>query len=62
VIPIVYGGADYEKLAPKNSFINALNFSSPKKLVKKLQEINEDDTTFASYFWWKDFYEVSLII
>jgi len=58
VIPITYGGANYEQLAPKHSLINALQFGSVKKLVEKLEEIDRDPALFASYFWWKEFYEV----
>ena len=29
-VPIVFGGADYRELLPPGSFINALDFPSPK--------------------------------
>ena len=30
VVPVVYGGANYHSLAPKNSYIDVRNFSSGK--------------------------------
>ncbi len=61
VIPIVYGGSDYENdIGPHHGFINAKDFGlkKPEKLVERLREINEDDAKFAEYFWWRDFYEI----
>ena len=29
-IPVVFGGADYSKILPPNSFINALNYPEPE--------------------------------
>ena len=58
VIPIVFNGADLESYAPYHSAINALDFPSPRKLVKFLEKLSIDDAEYASYFWWRDYYEV----
>ena len=58
VIPVVYGGADYEAVGPPGAAINALKFESPAHLAKHLKRIDEDDSMFAGHFWWRDFYEV----
>lgn len=62
VVPITYGGANYSAIAPAHSYINALDFPSAGKLVEKLKELQENDERYAEYFWWKDFYEVRLLL
>ena len=42
VIPVVFGGADYRAIAPPRSFINALEFDSPKQLAEALAVIAAD--------------------
>ena len=39
VIPVVFGGADYTSIAPYKSFINAMDFASPKLLAETLLAI-----------------------
>lgn len=58
VIPVVLGGAPYEGILPKNSFINALDFESPKLLAKYLDRIRKNMTLYASFFAWKRDYRV----
>ena len=57
IIPIVLGGADYSKIAPPHSYIDALQ-GDPKSLAKLLNKIASNDALYASYFWWKQFYSV----
>lgn len=54
-IPIVLGGANYSdsRLAIPGSFIDALSFSSPKKLADHLLAIDKNETLFNEYFKWK---------
>ena len=56
MIPIVLGGANYSQMAPPHSFINAVDFKSPKALAHHLKILDADDAKFNEYFWWKDFY------
>lgn len=56
VIPIVFNGANLTTYAPPHAAIDALDFESPRKLVKYLQSL--DDASYASYFWWRDYYEL----
>lgn len=58
VIPIVFNGADLATYTPPHSAISVFDFDSPKKLVTHLQEVSNDDALYASYFWWRQFYEV----
>ncbi|KAI9553681.1 hypothetical protein GHT06_021609 [Daphnia sinensis] len=56
-VPIVFGGADYARIAPPHSFIDALSFS-PRQLADRLLELDKSDRQYYRHFWWKDFYQV----
>ena len=56
VVPIVLGGAEYEKYLPKHSYINIKDFSSPRELAKYLTILNKNDTLYNEYFHWKKDY------
>jgi len=58
VIPITYNGVDMSAVAPPHSHINALEYKSVSALARRLMSVLEDDALYASYFWWKDFYQV----
>ena len=51
-------GADYAKVAPPHSFIDALNYS-PRELANRLLELDKNDRQYFWTFWWKDFYQVA---
>ena len=57
IVPIVLGGANYSAIAPKHSYINALDYS-PRQLAAYLKELDENDSLYAEFFWWKPFYRV----
>ena len=58
VIPVTYSGANFTAIAPPHSYINTLDFKSVTQLSKYLLKVASDDELYASYFWWKDFYEI----
>ncbi|XP_015123396.1 alpha-(1,3)-fucosyltransferase C-like [Diachasma alloeum] len=58
VIPVVYGGANYNSSAPSNSYINTLDFHSPKQLAQFLIRLTKNLAEYAKYFKWKKFYEI----
>lgn len=58
VIPVVLNGADMEKVAPPHSYINVQDFNSTKDLADYLLNVHKNDTLFASYFCWRDYYTV----
>ena len=35
-----------------------MDFDYPKALAKHLEHVAKDDPLYASYFWWRDYYEV----
>lgn len=43
----------YEKYAPKNSFIHVDDFDSPAKLAQFLIILDKNDDLYNSYFQWK---------
>ncbi|KAK2141749.1 hypothetical protein LSH36_1048g00010 [Paralvinella palmiformis] len=50
MIPIVYGGANYSKLGPPDSFINILDYRSPKHLASYLDFLSENEAAYLTYF------------
>ena len=58
VVPIVRGLANYSEIAPPHSFINAMDYSSPKELVDYLLVLDANDTLYNEYFNWKKDYVV----
>ena len=56
IVPIVLGGAGYEKYLPKHSYINVKYFSSPEKLATYLKLLDNNDTLYNEYFNWKKAY------
>lgn len=60
VVPIVYGGADYTKLLPPNSYIDALQFT-PKQLANHLTDLAADETKYQAMLGWREHYVVSTV-
>ena len=57
MVPVVYGGADYEQIAPPHSYIDARHFK-PKELADYLRLLASNRTLYEQYFWWKEDYMV----
>jgi hypothetical protein len=51
-------GADYKRIAPPHSFIDALSFN-PKELADHLLKLEKDEKHYFRHFWWKDVYKVT---
>jgi len=58
VVPVVYGGADYSRFLPAGSYINAMDFSSPRHLADYLNQLMTDDESYLEFFRWKSKYRV----
>ena len=58
IVPIVYGGADYSRIAPPHSYIDARQFEDAKQLADYLLVLDKNDTLYNEYFEWKDKYDV----
>ena len=57
IIPVVLSGASMVSVAPPHSYISVTDFATIDQLAAYLQVVAEDKELFASYFWWRDFYE-----
>ena len=53
----IYTAADYGKIAPPNSYIDALKMN-PKQLALHLQMLDADNGLYNRHFWWKGSFEV----
>jgi alpha-1,3-fucosyltransferase len=53
IIPVVFGGANYLDFVPPNSYINALQFQSPKSLALHLKNVGSNESLYNSYLQWK---------
>jgi len=58
VVPVVLGAADYRSIAPKHSYIDALDFDSPEKLSEYLDLLDDNDELYLDYLEWKSHYRV----
>ena len=47
------GAAEYQQKAPPKSYINVLDYESPKELAAYLLKLAADEEEYLSYFWWK---------
>ena len=57
VVPVVFGGADYNSIAPPHSYIDALQYT-PAQLADYLRLLDNNDTLYNQFFWWKPYYQV----
>lgn len=56
LIPVVNGPPQVTEYLPKGTFINALDFTSPESLAKKLKEIGSSENLYTQYLKEKDKY------
>ena len=57
---MVLNSANMTAIAPPHSYINAEDFSSTEDLATYLKTVASNDTLFASYFWWRDYYKLEV--
>ncbi|XP_017758009.1 PREDICTED: alpha-(1,3)-fucosyltransferase C-like [Eufriesea mexicana] len=58
VVPIVYGGANYSLFAPPRSYIDALDFDTPRDLAEYLKKLMQNPRAYGEYFAWKRYYKI----
>ncbi|XP_072945711.1 alpha-(1,3)-fucosyltransferase C-like [Epargyreus clarus] len=56
-VPIVYGGAQYERFLPPNSYLNALNFTT-EDLATHMNDIIRNRERYYDFFRWKNHYSI----
>ncbi|KPJ13478.1 Alpha-(1,3)-fucosyltransferase C [Papilio machaon] len=55
MIPIVYGGADYSRFLPPNTYFDALQMK-PQELANTIAQLITTPEQYGQYFWWKSQY------
>ncbi|KAK2143730.1 hypothetical protein LSH36_817g00005 [Paralvinella palmiformis] len=58
IVPIVFGGADYEHDFPEHSLINVIDFPNPEDLAQYLNTMTEVE--YDEYLQWKAKYRVGV--
>lgn len=58
IVPVLFNGAENKRFLPPHSYINAEDFSTVEELTKYLVRLVNSPVEYASYFWWKEFYEL----
>ena len=58
IVPIVLGGADYDKTFPPHSFINMMDFKNMSTLADHLIALDNDAALYGTYLAWKTKYSV----
>ena len=58
MIPIVFGNANYSKMAPEKSFINLNDFETVTDFIEYIKYLDNNVTAFAEYFEWKNYFKV----
>ena len=59
MIPIVFGTANYSKVAPAKSYVNVNDFETFEMFVAHLQYLERNVTAYAEYFEWKNHFKVN---
>ena len=59
IIPVVLGGANYSEFAPEKSFIDVRDFESVEKVSEYLLYLDKNETAYAEYFEWKNYFSIS---
>lgn len=59
LVPIVMGGADYNRIGIPGSYINVKDFKTVKKLADYLSYLDQNHTAYNEYFQWKTMFKLS---
>lgn len=62
IVPIVFGHANYSKMAPVKSYINFNEFGSVQKLADYLKYLDQNETAYAEYFEWKQYFKARTLL
>ncbi|KAH8250562.1 hypothetical protein KR038_007000 [Drosophila bunnanda] len=59
IVPVVFGGADYSRILPPHSYIDANRFETVSDLALHMNFVGGDAEEYASYFWWRRHYRLA---
>ena len=54
LVPIVLGGTNYSRDAPRHSYIDIMDYRSPRDLAAFLRRLSRNETEYLKYFQWKN--------
>ncbi|XP_044747599.1 alpha-(1,3)-fucosyltransferase C-like [Coccinella septempunctata] len=60
LIPIVYGTANYTRIAPPNSYINVKDYQNVSDMVEYLKILDDNPDLYLTYFEWKKDYVIDI--
>lgn len=58
MVPVVYGGGNYQVDVPPGSYINVMDFKSAKQLMQYLEYVGRNQTEYAKFFEWRNDYNI----
>ncbi len=58
MVPVVYGGGNYEEIAPPQSYIDVNKFKSAETLMKYLESVGKDEEEYAKFFEWRITFDI----
>ena len=58
IIPVVMGGSNYSKFLPPHSYIDVMDFPSPRALAVYLHKLDNNDMLYNEYFGWLGHYDI----
>lgn len=58
MLPVVFGGANYTRFAPPNSYINARDYASIRELTEYLLYLDQNPEEHIQYFIWHERYKI----
>uniref|UniRef100_A0A182QLS1 Fucosyltransferase n=1 Tax=Anopheles farauti TaxID=69004 RepID=A0A182QLS1_9DIPT len=56
IVPVVFGGADYNRFMPPGSYINVQDYATVEELSTYLLYLRDNPHEYVKYFWWKQHY------
>ncbi|XP_016970672.2 alpha-(1,3)-fucosyltransferase C [Drosophila rhopaloa] len=59
IVPVVFGGADYSRILPPHSYIDANRFETVQELAQYLNFVAGDPEEYVGYFWWRTHYRLA---
>ncbi|XP_017119451.1 alpha-(1,3)-fucosyltransferase C [Drosophila elegans] len=59
IIPVVFGGADYSRILPPHSYIDANRFETVADLARHLSYVAGNPKEYVGYFWWRRHYRLA---
>ena len=60
IVPVVLGLGNYQKILPPKSYLDIMDFKSPRHLANYMLELANDEEKYSKYLEWKYNYRVMM--